>query len=163
MTTMMTKEEAIAFYTERLSELEKAIAAREKERSALQVLLEKEAKNRVEHITEEEIPSDNGDRRHSRKRIRKQTPSQTPSQSPTATELLKKPNLGVKGSLMQALAKKKPKNSDELIQEIVKIKKTDPYYKGVANSIRQSLRSAVKNGDIQAYRDGKVITYGVAK
>lgn len=159
MTTMMTKEEAIAFYTERLSELEKAIAAREKERSALQVLLEKEAKNRVEHITEEEIPSDNGDRRHSRKRTRKQAPSQ----SPTATELLKKPNLGVKGSLMQALAKKKPKNSDELIQEIVKIKKTDPYYKGVANSIRQSLRSAVKNGDIQAYRDGKVITYGVAK
>jgi hypothetical protein len=156
---IMTEQEAIAFCQKRLSELEKAIAGIEEERKALQTLIKKEDQPHPKQSSKKKPKEDRP--QYLTRRVREQIPS---SEAPTATDVLKNPDSGVKGSLMQILkSSKKPKSSKELIEAIVNIEESSPYYKKIANSIRQSLRTAVKNGQIQDFREGGIITYGVAK
>ena len=156
MTTLITEKDALAFFQAKIEQLDKAIAAQEQERNALGSLLDavKKTETTADYPKQRSLPSIETEPKKTQSSAKKSN-----NKKKTASDYLKDPNLGVKGSILRMLKKKDQQSSNQIIQEIADIDKSDPHYKKVANSIRQSLRSAVEAGDLQQYRSNGSIVY----
>lgn len=89
--------------------------------------------------------------------------TKTENAAPTAANLLKHPDLGLKGSILMILKanKRKMLSIQEITSQILTIETDDPSYKKVAGSIRQTLRIGAKNNVWRRIETGGKTTYGV--